>query len=265
MKVTNSQKAIAESITTGLTEREMVCLWGNQPNGKTHIFYSLLSKHSIGYETRYISDIRPKSRGEFTTEILEGVGIPMRADKVDIDKVRRQVLESYGEKSRTHTLDMKRRYVHLLTLLHEARIIPTLAVDSVELLPEKGYAIIKSLNEQRHNGERVGLAALLSGNFTKRKMPEHFWLHIKEVQVGRVSAEEVKEFVGYLCPGLDQVFTLAACKKLAECASTLEMSRVIRNAIDYWRKHTRRNEPIDTPIIKAAYDKVIYAKHRLAA
>lgn len=264
MQVTRSQKAIAETILQGLQDREIVCLWGNTPNGKTHVYYKVMGDLSIGLDGRIRSEIKPKHEEDYTVEILEGIELPMIAEKITLDRVKRLILEAYGERPWTRALDMHRRFTRLMIDLDKARIIPTLTMDEVEVLPRKGYSIYKMMNELRHGGKRIGCAILLSGNFSKRKMPENFWMHVKEIQVGKVTPEQVEEFVSYIAPGYHQKFTLSAFKKIAECTSTLEMSRIVRNSLDYWRRHSK-DEVIDTPILKAVTDQLTYSKHRIAA
>jgi len=261
MKTTQSQRAIMESITEGLRNREVVCMWGNQPNGKSHVFYNLVSSLS-GFERSAFSQERKPER--FTIDILPGIEPPSRGNADSFKVMQRQILESYGVPIRR-----TKRYsslIDLLIQLREARIMPTLALDGVEILPEKGFVLYQKLNELRDHrtGERIGPAALLSGNFNKRRMPPNFWKHIKDVQVRRVSQAEIAEFISYLDPQYRDSFTPQALKKLADCSSTLEMSRIARNAIEYWQKHSR-SEKIDVPIVTAVTDKLLHAKQRIAA
>lgn len=263
MQATRSQKALANAITSGLQDREIVCLWGN-PNGKTSIFYNVMANLSIGLDGRIRSEIRPRHSEDFTVEILQGIDIPMCSDIIDINRIKRMIMQSYGEKPPHGSLMMGRKFIQLLIDLHKARIIPCLAMDEIEVLPRKGYSVIKMLHEIQYDRKKIGVAALLSGSFAKRKMPENFWMHVKEVQVGKISEQEVAEFIQYLAPGFDQKFTRDALRKIAECHTTLEMSRVVRTSIEFW-KRVGDDEIIDKEIIKSAWDKIGLSKAKLAA
>lgn len=263
MSTTRSQKALANSITTGLQNREIVCLFG-KPNGKTNIFYSIMGNLSIGLDGKIRSEIKPRHSEDFTVDILEGINIPMCSDIISIDRIKRMIMQSYGEKPPHGSLMMGRAFIQLLIDLNKARIIPCLAMDEIEVMPRKGYSVIKMLHEMQHAGKKIGVAALLSGNFSKRKMPDNFWLHIKEVQIGKISEQEVAEFIQHLAPGFDQKFTREAMRKISECPTTLEMSRLVRNTIEYWRK-VGEDDTIGKDMVGEANAKIALSKARMAA
>lgn len=233
---TLSQRAISRAIHKGLTEREMVLLWGDKPDGKTHIFYSLLEKYSIGIDDdgKIRHSIKANHAENFRCEFLEGIEIPFRSDRIEPDYIKKHILQCYGEKSNNiRQLDLRTKYIALLRDLERNRIMPVIAVDGIEMLPSRAYTSIKMLNEQGSKGKKMGPAFLLSGSFSKRKLPPNFWLHCKEIQAGKVTAAEMEEFIEQIAPDKSRHFNQASLRKLAECDSTLEMAAKIRVALEY--------------------------------
>jgi hypothetical protein len=264
IKLTKSQKVTLREIETGLQDREIVCLWGNVPNGKTHIHSYLVGNYTIGLENIGRAKIIPSHEENNTIEVLEGVEITTISEKIHIDRIKRNILEIYGEPFGGRLLDMHRRFINLLLDLKEAHIVPVLAQDGIEILPRRAYSIYKLLNQMYHKGEHIGVGCLLSGDFSKRRMPENFWLHIKEVKVGKVMAEEVQDFLSEVAPGHKHLFTTGALEKLATCPTTAEMRRLIRASVHYWKTFSSE-EKIDTAIIRSASDDMLYAKRKIAA
>jgi len=263
MKTTQSQQAIMETVTDGLLNREVVCMWGTQPNGKSHIFHRLVGEFSVGLYGKDHTKISSRRVGEYTIDILDGVEAPTRGDRYAVVRLRRQILESYNIRLR-NGLNAHRQFMQLLLDLNDARTIPTLAMDEIQIIPKGAFHVYKIFNQLRHKNVRIGPAALLSGTFTRRRMPDYFWPFVKEIQIGKVSVSEIEEFIAFLAPAHKDRFTRAVHQRLTECSSTLEMSRIVRNSIEYWRKHSR-DKKIDMPIVKAVSDKLLYAKHRIAA
>lgn len=257
---TLSQRAISKQIRDSLTKREMVCLWGN-PNGKTNVFYEMMGKMSIGVDGKLRSMLKASHSENYTLEFLEGVEVPMRSDRVCADIVRRQILRSYGTRPK-HDLEMRRQYIHLLADLETAKIMPVVAMDEIQLLPERGFSVVKVLNEQHVGGKQAGPAFLLSGVFSKRRMPPNFWAHCKEVQIGKIKPSEVQEFIETIEPGSARFFTANAHKKLSECATTLEMSAQVRRAIEYFRD--KELADISSEVITRVSDRATYARNKVA-
>jgi hypothetical protein len=264
MHITQSQKATVTSIETGLRSREIVCLWGNVPNGKTHVFHYLTGRHTIGLENKVRSSIRASHSENYCIEVLEGVQLSMRSERIEQDALKRQILECYGERHNTHGLDMRRRFTNLMLDLERARIMPTVCMDAIELLPRRGYETIKSVSQESHRGEAVGPAFLLSGQFSKRRMPDNFWLHIKEVKIGKVLAEEVAEFATVVAPGYGHLFTIKALDLLKNSPSTAEMRRLIRSSVEYHERHSH-TEKIDVDLVRSVSESLTYSRNRIAA
>jgi hypothetical protein len=265
LTITQSQKAIVRQVENALKEREIVCLWGNVPNGKTHIHSYLVGKHTVGLENKSRSSIIPSNASDYSLEMLEGIEITTISEKIHIDRIKRNILEVYGEPCGENILKMHRRYTNLLLDLKEARIMPVLIQDGVEVMPGRAYSIYKLLNQYYHKGEHIGIAHLLTGEFSKRKMPPNFWNHISEVKIGKVLPEEVAEFMSEVAPRHKNLFTEAALKRLTTAPTTAEMKRLIRKSIEYWENYLSHTEKIDVPIIRRVSEELIYAKQRMAA
>lgn len=263
MTKTGSQKAIVKTIQDSLRDREIVCTWGTS-NGKTHVHHIIKENLSIGIDGKIRGQIAARHVEEYTVEILEGVEIPIQSNEVSMTRIKKLILASYGEKTGARSIDLHRKFMHLLVDLEKQGIIPCMAQDEVEIMPRKGYSVIKLLNQIRYNGKRIGVAAMLSGNFAKRRMPSNFWDHIKEVQIGRVTDAELQELIEFIAPQYAEKFTRSAIVKLSKCDSTLEINRRIKDAVSYWNKKSDSDE-IGGDIIDAVKDKHLYAKHRIAA
>lgn len=224
-----TQKQIRSEVESGLRSREIVSLWG-KPNGKTHTFWQVWLQHVIANEGK--AEIKRNHAENFTVEILPNVKIGGK--NLRTDSMKRQILETYGYRNARwmSDIDMRKEYRKLLDRLYDARIIPCIAMDNAELMPEKGYTILKELNEERTTkGKRGGVAVLLAGEFSKRKMPPNFWMHCTEINIGKVTAEEMTEFIADLVGAhYASGFKAPAIKRLLECGSTLEMSRYIKLA-----------------------------------
>lgn len=264
MHITQSQKATVTSIETGLRSREIVCLWGNVPNGKTHLFHHVMGRHTIGLANLERTSIKPSTAKEFSIDVIEGVEVPMRNDRCGATSLKRQILARYGERIYGDSSVVNIQFAYLMLDLYNARIVPTVGMDSIELLPTKGFTVIKDVHQVHHEGIAIGPAFLLSGQFSQRKLPENFWLHIKEVKIGKVLAEEVAEFAGFVSPGYGRLFTTRALELLKNAPSTAEMRRLIRSSVEYHERHSH-TEKIDVDLVRSVSESLTYSRHRIAA
>lgn len=242
----------------------MVLLWGETPNGKTHVHYYLLGKLSIGLGGKLLTSIKPSHRENYTVHILEGVAPSMRSDRMEVDKLKRQILRAYGESDQGDPLELNTNFTKLLLALDNARIVPCLAMDSIELLPEKAFGLYKSLSEFHHGGKHLGVASLLTGNFSTNKMPKNFWPHVYDIQVGKPAPGQVREFVFHIAPETAHLFSENAIKRLETCASTREMYNAIMRSVEYFQRHSREDE-LDANIVRAVMDELEVKKRKLAA
>lgn len=224
-----TQKQIRSEVEAGLRGREIVALWG-KPNGKTHTFWQVWLKYMIANEGK--AEIKRNHDENFSVEILPNV--KPSGKQLRVESMKRQILESYGYRNARYMadFDVRKEFRKLLDRLYDARVIPCIAMDNAELMPERAYRILKELNEERTSkGKRGGVAVLLSGEFSKRKMPPNFWMHCTEINIGKVTAEEMQEFIANLV-GAHYAggFKAPAIKRLLECSSSLEMRNLVVKA-----------------------------------
>lgn len=226
-----SQAQLKKEIENALRNREMVALWGNQANGKTHTFWQLWVRFMIGIDGKDITTIKPNHPENPALHILPHVEVSGASDRLEIDRVKRQILMTYGvpKAANMSKYHMRIEFIKLCLKLQEMNIIPCIAMDNIELIPERGYTLLKGLNELNYTGKRCGFAILASGEFRKRKMPINFWQHCTEFNVGKVSFQEMEEFISNLVgPQFLKSFKSTAIKRLLECTSTLEMANIVR-------------------------------------
>ncbi len=263
LKPLSSQRSAVSTVVGGLSNRDIVCMWGEEPNGKTSTYYSICAPLSLGLENRHV-DTLPWTGDKTQVVICEGIEPPMLTSMITIDKIKRQVLEMFGEPYNTRPLDMHRRFIKLLLALEQRQIIPVLATDSVELLPKRAFSVYKHFN-QLHLGSRpIGFGILLSGNFAQRKLPLNFWQHVTEVQVGKPTAGQVKEYIMELCPERVQLFTEEAIRKIEQCRSTLDMYNIITRSVAYWSRSSRE-KTIDAQLVRIVIQKHEENRQRRAA
>lgn len=221
-------------IEEGLRNREIVTLWGMQPNGKTHIYQRVWNALMIDIDGVDYTRIRSHHPENPRLDILPNVEISGLSKHLTVEKIMRYIMQSYKYEKADHmaNYELRREFKKLMRSLRELYVIPVLAMDNIELMPERGYSIIKSLNEMRIDGKPSGVAALLSGDFTRRKMPPNFWAHCHEICVGKITFGEMAEFINQLVgPQYAMRFTPAAVEKLmSECSSTLEMAKIIQRS-----------------------------------
>jgi hypothetical protein len=210
----------------------MVALWGNQPNGKTHTFWQIWVRFMIGIDGKDIATIKPNHTENPIVHILPNVEISGASDRTEMDRIKRQILQTYGIENAAYMSKylMRVEFSKLCIKLREMNIVPCIAQDNIELIPARGYTLLKALNELNYNGKKCGFAILASGEFRKRKMPINFWQHCTEFNVGKVTFQEMEEFIANLVPGFQTKFKTSAINRLLECSSTLEMANLIRRA-----------------------------------
>lgn len=259
--MTRSQKATAKKIHQGLANREIVCLFG-RPDGKTHTFMQLVGQLSVGPSGKLRGAMPSQHSEDFKVEIIEGLEVPTQSHEVRVSAFRRMLLDAYGVKPCT---GLKRviEFNRLLLDLRKERIIPAVAMDCIELMPRKGFSLLKMMNEVHVAGQHVGVAALLSGDFTQQRMPSNFWGHIYEVKIEKISLDEVEEFLQHLVPQHAKNFTLDAVKKLSQCESTLEMKKMATNAVRAMQYSDL--DAIDSRLLSNVEKSMFASRARLAA
>ncbi len=204
-----------------------------KPNGKTNLFWQVWLELSLELEGIDAATRAPYRHAEnYHVEILPNVSLTSAG--LTKERVMRLIMQSYQVQSAAHMrqYEMLYRFKKLMIQLEKSRIIPCIAMDNIELMRPVGYSILKDLNELRYGGKATGIACLLAGEFSKRKMKDtNFMQHCNEFNIGKVTAAEMEEFISNIIgPYYAPRFKEAAVKQLLECQSTLEMARLVKRA-----------------------------------
>jgi hypothetical protein len=238
MNLTPSQQVTARQIKTSLARREFVCLFGNKANGKTYTHHSLMNEFSAGIESRVREKIIPSDAKGYTLDLMKCVEVSTISDRLELDRLRRQILRYFGDRSTERNIEMRRRFIKLLLDLKKAKIMPVIANDSIELVPRRGLLMLKTLWETTHGEEHIGPACLLSGDLMHHRLEENFWSHATVIKMGKILAEEVRTLADQVIPEYKDYFTEPVLRRIGELPSVAEMKKTIRATADYWENYS---------------------------
>lgn len=233
MSLLANQKRIALEIQESVKNRERVFLSGRQ-NGKTRVFQRV--QENILVKKGSTIQLTPRHEEDNTIEFVTDFAFP-RADAITPHCIMRQILGLYGLRIPSGTSAVIRRFRAMLEEFYETDRVLCLAIDNCELIPRKGFSILKYMNEFRYKQRDIGIALLLAGEYQKTRMPWEFLQSTREIPVGKVDAiEDVLQVIETHFPGWGSKFSGEELAKIQTYPTTLEQRAAVQRAITKARR-----------------------------
>ncbi len=248
MSLTPQQKLNVIEAHGALKSRGMVYFSGRQ-NGKTRAISRTLETVPVAEGRR--TTLRARHKEDNDIEFVSGIFYG-RSDKITPYSFMRTIIQTLGQKPARGFWEITTQFSDMLwnDFERQQRVL-CLSVDNAELLCARAYTILKYLNEIRRERKDIGCAVMLAGEYGMMKMPMPFLKRCTEIEVGRISAEDIAQLIETHWPGEASGFTKPAIERiLYQSETTLEvrqnLSRVIakRRAID--------EEIVDVDIVNLA-------------
>jgi hypothetical protein len=228
-------------------KRRQIAFLSGRPNGKTHVYHRAQEQVAVKSGSIYRLKPRDPHPEDNQIEFVTDIAFP-QSSRIIATTIMRQVIGLYGLRVPQGTHMVIRRFRSLLEEFYHQDKILCIAFDNAELIPERGYSILKYMNEFRYKGLDIGTAVLLSGEYARMRMPYEFLKRTTEIPVGKLDAmEDVIALIETHFPGMRSMFTEQDLNVIQAYPTTIEQRDAAQRALQRARRLRKDRLTIELP------------------